>query len=47
LIEETVDTMSGFLRFNGAVKRDPAIATWLAAQPGELQSLAMPCDKPD
>ena len=34
--------MPGLLRFNGAVKRDPAIATWLAAQPAELQSLAKP-----
>jgi hypothetical protein len=32
----------GLLRFTGAVKRDPAIATWLAAQPAELQSLAKP-----
>jgi hypothetical protein len=30
------------LRFNGAVKRDPAIAAWLAARPPELQSLAKP-----
>jgi hypothetical protein len=34
--------MPGLLRFTGAVKRDPAIATWLAAQPAELQSLAKP-----
>lgn len=32
--------MPGLLRFTGAVKRDPAIAAWLAAQPGELRSLA-------
>jgi hypothetical protein len=30
------------LRFTGAVKRDPAIAAWLAAQPGDLRSLAKP-----
>ncbi len=34
--------VSGLLRFNGAVKRDPAIATWLADQPTELESLAKP-----
>ena len=34
--------MSGLLRFTGAVKRDPAIAAWLAAQPTELQSLSEP-----
>ena len=32
--------MPGLLRFDGAVKRDPAIATWLAVQPGELRALA-------
>jgi hypothetical protein len=32
----------GLLRFTGAVKRDPAIAAWFAAQPRELQSLAEP-----
>ncbi|MBW8771651.1 MAG: DUF1801 domain-containing protein, partial [Gemmatimonadetes bacterium] len=30
------------LRFSGAVKRDPAIAAWLAAQPPELRALAEP-----
>jgi hypothetical protein len=30
----------GLLRFDGAVKRDPAIATWLEVQPGELRALA-------
>ena len=34
--------MSGLLRFTGAVKRDPAIAAWLAQKPSELQSLARP-----
>ena len=34
--------MPGLLRFDGAVKRDPAIATWLAVQPGELRALATP-----
>ena len=34
--------MSALLRFNGAVKRDPAIQAWLATQPPELQSLAAP-----
>jgi hypothetical protein len=34
--------VSGLLRFGGAVKRDPAIATWLEAQPGELRALATP-----
>ena len=32
--------MPGLLRFDGAVKRDPAIATWLEVQPGELRTLA-------
>ena len=32
--------MPGLLRFDGAVKRDPAIATWLEVQPGELRALA-------
>jgi hypothetical protein len=32
----------GILRFNGAAKRDPAIARWLAAHPEELRSLATP-----
>jgi hypothetical protein len=34
--------MPGLLRFTGAVKRDPAIATWFAMQPNELRSLAKP-----
>ena len=34
--------MSGLLRFGGAVKRDPAIATWFEVQPGELRALATP-----
>ena len=34
--------MSGLLRLTGAVKRDPAIAAWLAAQPEELRALAAP-----
>lgn len=32
--------MPGLLRFDGALERDPAIATWLAELPAELQSLA-------
>ena len=32
--------MPALLRFDGAVERDPAIATWFAAQPAELRSLA-------
>jgi len=32
----------GILRFSGAAKRDPAIATWLAGHPEELRSLASP-----
>jgi len=32
----------GLLRFTGAVKRDPAIANWLGAQPSDLRSLAKP-----
>jgi hypothetical protein len=42
IVDEDVDTMPGLLRFNGAAKRDPAIATWLADQPDELRSLALP-----
>ena len=34
--------MEGLLRFTGAAKRDPEIATWLAGQPSELRSLATP-----
>jgi hypothetical protein len=34
--------MSGLLRLSGAVKRDPEIVTWFAAQPGDLLSLAQP-----
>ena len=33
--------MPGLLRFTGAVKHDPAVATWLAAQPDDLRSLAI------
>jgi hypothetical protein len=29
-----------FLRFNGAVERDPAIAKWMKAHPGELGAIA-------
>lgn len=32
--------MSAFLRFNGAVERDPAIEKWLDQQPGDLGSIA-------
>ena len=32
--------MSTLLRFTGAVERAPAIATWFAAQPIELRSIA-------
>jgi hypothetical protein len=42
VVREGVDIVSGLLRFTGAVKRDPAITAWLAAQPSELQSLAEP-----
>ena len=34
--------MPDLLRFTGAVKRDPAIATWLAEQSPELRSIAKP-----
>ncbi len=34
--------MPGLLRFDGAVTRDPAIATWFASQPPELRALAEP-----
>jgi hypothetical protein len=34
--------MPGLLRFDRAVKRDPAIAAWFAAQPPELRALAEP-----
>ena len=34
--------MSDLLRFDGAVKRDPRIAAWLAGQQDELRSLAAP-----
>jgi hypothetical protein len=34
--------VEGLLRFSGAAKRDPEIAMWLAGQPSELRSLAMP-----
>ena len=29
-----------FLRFNGAVERDPAIDAWMKAHPGELRAVA-------
>ncbi len=32
--------MPALLRFFGAVERDPALAQWLEAQPGELASIA-------
>jgi hypothetical protein len=32
--------MDGILRFDGAVKRDPAIDAWLKQQPGELGAMA-------
>jgi hypothetical protein len=32
--------MPALLRFTGAVERDPAIGTWLEAQPSELGSIA-------
>ncbi len=32
--------MNGILRFSGAVKRDPAIDTWLIDRPVELRSIA-------
>ena len=32
--------MPEFLRFFGAVERDPAIETWLNTQPGDLGSIA-------
>jgi hypothetical protein len=32
--------LPGLLRFTGAVKRDPALAIWLAEQPRELRALA-------
>ena len=32
--------MTQLLRFNGSVKRDPAIAAWLEAHPGELGAIA-------
>jgi hypothetical protein len=32
--------MPALLRFTGAVERDPAIGTWLDAQPSELGSIA-------
>jgi hypothetical protein len=32
--------MDEFLRFNGAVKHDPAIDAWLQQQPGELGAIA-------
>ncbi|MCC6536521.1 MAG: DUF1801 domain-containing protein [Bryobacterales bacterium] len=32
--------MTAFLRFNGAVERDPAIEAWLREQAGELGAIA-------
>jgi hypothetical protein len=32
--------LTGLLRFSGAVECDPAISTWLAAQPSELGGIA-------
>ena len=34
--------MPGLLRFTRAVKRDPAIEAWFAAQPDDLRALAKP-----
>lgn len=34
--------MSPVLRFNGAVKRDPAVQAWLDGQPERLRALARP-----
>ena len=34
--------MSNLLRFDGAVKRDPAIEEWMRAQPEQLRALAQP-----
>jgi hypothetical protein len=33
-------TKSDFLRFNGAVERDPAIDAWMKQHPGELGAIA-------
>ena len=33
-------TMTQLLRFAGAVRRDPAIETWMQARPGELRVIA-------
>jgi hypothetical protein len=33
-------SMKAILRFNGAVKRDPAIDSWLNSEPRELRSIA-------
>lgn len=32
--------MSAFLRFDGSVERDPAVAAWFDARPGELGDMA-------
>jgi len=42
IVEEDVSIVLGLLRFTGAVKRDPAVAAWFAAQPSELRALAKP-----
>jgi len=34
--------LTGLLRFNGAVERDPAIAEWFAAHPAAMRELAEP-----
>jgi hypothetical protein len=40
-LREDVDMVSGLLRFNGAVRKDPAITAYFADQPDELQSVAV------
>ena len=40
--EERLLVVPGLLQFTGAVKRDPAIATWFAAQPDDLRALSKP-----
>ncbi len=45
--------MTALLRFTGAVEHDPAISSWIAAQPAELRAIAeswfarMRCSGPD
>jgi hypothetical protein len=36
----TIVVVPGLLRFTGAVKHDPEIAAWFAAQPNDLRALA-------